>query len=570
MVSQTTFHEYMAFNSPTENPWSEIYVGRAVNALAKRPAGSIIVSDRDVDAIRFCYRNPHRSYHGDHHGAFVGQDDLPGKLADALAPDMRSVAKPILAISGLFHDTVYKNVDADWHNNYAGAWRPEVEKAIGAYARYEVKTENEKPVFTTFLTEAGKNDETGITQMVARVFGMTDKGMIHNQGGNEFDSALFAAKFLASKGVPPKSILAVTAAIAATVPFKSATNIDPKSGEIIPDMPLDGHMGQIAERVQKELMELNGRDEAIAWADTNDIMLLSVHLANRDIAPFIKPDNAAEVIRGGRGVKKEEIGALRDVAPDIQSLAKAASRTASAPLLYEWFSQEPHQEGAVVPVANVAHLYYPRYANGQILPGTESYPPKEVYDQAVVNTQENCDLASLFFKAHEVGITLAASLATVRDPENPAPGVDAIVNSELWHPQARPYGAWTKREERVLDCLNGTGQEAVDPLTPSRSPIAALIFAAVGEEGIEELSKVIAETRKSGADHPFAEVSKAENLISHVREVVGEEYFQLITTELGRVARGNGDMAWAQKLAEMAPVRQYFGVEKMQGQANGR
>lgn len=572
---KSLFDQYMDFKSPTpfQEVWSEKYFSDAFNVLALQ---HVTINDQHVDAVKNCYKNKNgfRSYHGPDHGAFVGQNYLPEPLTVFYQAQDRGIksnrAKAWATIAGIFHDTVYKNVDADWNSvnaqgkkDYKGAWRHEVRDAIGKYADFTVREENGKPVFTTYLTDKGKIDSK--TQMVARIFGMTDDGMIHNQGGNEFDSALYAVKFMEkleeeneTKLFTQKDYIAVTAAIAATVPFKAATNIKPGTQEIIPDMPEDGHMGIIAAKVAKEIEKINDSNTAFAWQATNEIMPVAVHIANRDIAPFILKDNAAQVIKGGRDVKQEERPELRDEKSDIQSLANSAALNASAPLLYEWFSKEPFEEGIVVPVENVPHIYYMRDDQGQIPESKIAYPPKEIYEEAVANARENTKTAALYFKAHEVGITFAASMAAIRDSANPNPEIIDIVNAEAWNKNAYPIpNILSARELNVFEILEGKEQTQTGNL-PARSPISAFILRAVGEEGIEKFSQIIDKIRNtSGNIFPFSEPENAEELIDALKKQMPKEGFDTLITELHRIAAFNEDKPWMEKLKSMGNIKTY-------------
>jgi hypothetical protein len=315
--------------------------------------------------------------------------------------------------------------------------------------------------------------------MVAGVFSVPPEGIVHNQGGNEFDSALAAALFLRDAGASPKAIVAVVAAIAATIPFREAIGSDERGAMT------DGHMGVLAHRVKAA--ELYGYSPD--WQDVNDIMHLSVHLANRDIAPFIRADNFAQVVHNGRLVRKEELPEFRQQIKTIGELAVAAGRERSAPLLYEWLGSKT----GPVPATNVPHVYIPRSRDGVISNPEQAYPPLPVYYEAVQLTENNARMASLFFKAHEAGIMLAASLAAVMgEPDAPVPG---FVHARLWSPQTIPktQGVELTAEEREVFAalMYGRGQADIDSATPIRSPIGSMLLGALGTTGIGHLSRLI-------------------------------------------------------------------------------
>jgi len=517
----------MEFTSSERDPWRADYLSQQLVVLgAERPN----VSSQEATNLRNCYENPYRSYHGEQHGNFVGQPDVPAALAEQLSPAAREWAGAVLSVSGLWHDAVYKQVDTHPDSETGeGAWHPSVTQLIGDYAQYKRTVENDRPVFRTYLTEAGKQDH--LTATVAHIFGFDQtslqQGIVHNQGGNEFDSALAAAKFLEAKGTPAHMIVAVIASIAATIPFK------PAQGDLMGSTP-DGHMGELAQRVESVLRT----SEHGAWQETNDIMLLATHLANRDISPFIVPDGFAEFINGGRKVKKEEIPELRSEVTNMEQLSRAAGIERSAPLLYQWISSG---EGPI-PAANIPHFYIMRNEHG-VPQLAESYPPQTVYRQATLHAEQNTSLATLFFQAHEAGIVLAASLATAIG--EPAAEVPGFVQAEVWSDQAEPIpqadAEFSEREIAIyLTLLHGIGQEEVDAATSLRSPIGGTLLGALGASGIRKLSEHIQQLRREqqtgGNPNAFSNPQAAEAMIGAIVSQVGMHNFALIVNELKHVA----------------------------------
>lgn len=531
-MSTPEYHAYMTFAQPELEPWHPDTISRY---LADLGAVHTTVTAEEVDGILFCYdQSPNfRYYHGPDHGAFVGQPDVPPALA-ALLSDRTSLveAQADMAIKGLFHDAAYKHVDA--LEDGTRAWPSALREKIGDFVDYVKTTEDGKTVFRTVLTENGRGDP--LTQMVAHIFNVGPEGIIHNQGGNEFDSALAAAIFLQGKGVPPKYIVSAVAGIAATVPFKPAIGEDASGNKT------DGHIGELAERVKSVRYAVNGVVYEPDWQDTNDIMLLGVHLANRDISPFIQQDNFAGIIRGGRAIKAEEIPELRPQGETtISALARAAGLGRSAALLYQGLGS-----GSIpVPAANVPHIYIPRDNQGQIGDISTSYPPFAVYETAVANTERNARLASLFFRSHEAGIVTAACIATlIGEPDAAVPG---MVHARLWRNDAIPHGARfddLSADELLVynELMHGAHQEDIGKATPQRSPIGGLLLGAVGSEGMAYLSSYIKELRDQaqgagGAQDPFSDPVVAKSFIRDLAAGIGAENFDTIFSELRRVAR---------------------------------
>lgn len=527
------FALYMDFKSPEGQPWRESFVGKQLGRLG----ADHVVSASEVQAIHWCYTAApsFRSYHRDDHGAFVGQPYVPEPLAEAMVGTIaRAEAEAVLSLAGLFHDTAYKHVDA-LDGSGRRAWPSTLRELIGRYAQYVRTQADGKAVFITRLTDAGKTDP--VTRMVAHVFQVTDEGIAHHQGGNEFDSALAAAKFLESKHTPPRFIVAVVAAIAATVPFRPAL-VETDDGVS------DGYMGELAQRVKTVSLAVNGGVCRPDWRETDDMMYLAVQLANRDVSPFMLPGNFGEVVNGGRGVKKEEVPELRAVADNIQKLLAAASRERSAPFLYQGLGGD----GGPVPAENVPHLYIPHEPTGERMELALAYPPRHIYMKAVAETRSNAHMATLFFQSHEIGIALAAAVATmIGEPYATVPG---IVDAALWHRRAMPPAAHLARLDRgeldvYRELSRGDSQTRIDVLTTHRSPIAGMIFGTVRSDGVCHLSAIVAtlreEGRQAGYEEPFAQRDIAGRFVQAVRETIGGDAFRTIITELHRVARFYAD-----------------------------
>lgn len=547
-------HESMSFPKPKEDPWTKSFLKQHLQGIG---VPNPRVSDADVASIKEPYEAPSRRYHNSDHGAFVGTPDVPDVLGSQLSNVTQEEAASSLAVAGLWHDTGYKQVDASSENPDEGAWSPSFTEYIGGMAAYKRRDENGKSVFTTYVTPEGREDP--ITQMTAMLFDVPDKGIIHNQGGNEFDSALAAAKFLERYDAPPKAILADAALIAGTVPFKQSVERDEENNIVG-----DGYMGQLARRVKETRLTRGGETYQPDWADVDDIMRLTVQMANRDVSAFM--GDLPAFIKGGRDVKKEEIPVLRKGVKTMGELVVAAEREASAPLLYGWI-KDSIESNVPVPAENVPSIYFPRNEHGEIEAGTESYPPRDVYEAAVEKVRENGDYASLFFESHELGIYTAASIATqIGEPNAAVPG---FVDSEKWDSRSIPRGRKFDElipNERIVyeELMDGNHQVDVDTATPHRSPIAGILLGSLGKEGIRELSRTAAQLKENyrdqqHGDNPFANPELARDFMEAVTERVGEENIRTIITELHRVAVDfqddpeRGNQARAENLRQLAP-----------------
>jgi len=541
--STNSYEQYMNFEVLEPQVWTTSYLRDNLRILG---VDESMVTYEDVEKILWCYdQSPmNRSYHGPDHGAFIGQPDVPDVLFERLSErfSLRE-AEAALAIAGLFHDVAYKHVD-EIDEDGTRAWPTVLEDMLDSSVSYVRTVEDNKTIFRTYITETGSTDP--MTQLVARLFEVGEEGIVHNKGGNEFDSALAAAKFLNTKGASMKSIIAVVSAIAATVPFKSAIETD-EDGQMS-----DGHMGNLAQRVKISLEDMGVSLEEYVWQDTNDIMLLSVHLANRDISPFVQPNNFAQIIHGGRGVKAEEVPALRRTVKTIRELARAAGLQRSAPLLYGWLSSS----NSPVPARNVPHIYIPRDREGKIGNVSESYPPLDIYHEAVEHTERNSRMANNFFVAHELGIVLATTIATqIGEPDAPVPG---IVHSVKWHPDAVVKDVTHLNEEDhlvYLELLHGHGQKTIDSATSRRSPIGAIIFGSLGSGRADKLSKQLQQIREQyEGDDPFSDPDIAAAFMDTIRIQIGEDAFNTIIIEMHRTAQYFQDDPVRGKLGRAAAI----------------
>lgn len=507
----------------------------------------------DVDAVTWCYQAPNRKYHNENHEIYMMQEDAPddllAQLSDGMPPER---AKAILAYGGAYHDVAYKHVDGA--ADVSRAWPEALRERIGAFATYEVTGDEKtgKPVFTTYLTEAGKADAT--VRMVAEVFGMDkEKGIVHNLGGNEFDSALAAAKYLEGQGVDKKSILAVTAGIAATYPFQPATSVldtpfkDPMAEQENPHEDVatfksPSHMDALSDKLKAASGNYGAE---MNWAEVNDAMLLSVHLANRDVAPFFS-QHFVDVAHGGLQIKVEEIPELRPQAEvdTMQGLLTAAGTHRSAPFLYKSL----HDWEFPIQPENIPHFYRLRGEDGETIAGS-AYPPLDEYGAAVGRVIRNTELSTHYFEAKKVGVALATALAVLVDA--PDVKVKEFVHGQLWEDDAHPGDAHIARlsvdGESVYDALmKGRGKGAVNQLEIDKSPIAGVIFGLAGKEGTQRLYDKVKDWQSVDSKH------QAREFVRAVQNEIGKEGMQIIGGQLARVARhpayGGENMERAAKL----------------------
>jgi hypothetical protein len=521
-----TYEAYMGFGYPEEqdlevDPWRAERIEHALMILgAAHPS----VTTAEARAIRDCYDRPEsRYFHKRDHGGFVGQGEVPDSLAHQLdgTPFTKERAEALLMIAGLFHDISYKQIDAD--EDGQGAWSAFVGQTLSGIATYERELKDDKWIYTTKLTEEGWADE--VTRMVAHIFDVPADGIAHTQGGNEFDSALAAAKFLERKGVNPLDIVAVVTAIAATIPFTPSIAFD-EQGNLT-----NGFVGELAGRVDTAQLHLGDARYRPDLQTTHAIMCMAVHLVNRDTSDFIWYDNAGGLAEGGYRLRLESVRSLRKDQITISGLMRVARLRESAGL-YRSLRENPEL---------VPKIYLFRSLQG-LLGLDHAYPPKPAYDQAVQYVGQNVQGAILRSEIHELGIVFAGCVAArMRWLNAPVPG---IVDEALWLDDLAPEGplfdALSETDQRLYAEQNGVNQNRIGALMPARKPVSGFILGAAGLQGARLLSRnvqnIYREADAAGEKDPFSDYDRADVFIRQVRASIGEQNYRKLIQQFIRVA----------------------------------
>lgn len=538
-----------------EHAWRPDAINEHLHALGAEP-----ITEDQAAALKKCYEAAYRYYHGVGHGGYMGLSKVPGALIGRFERMNVGEANALLAIAGLFHDTVYKHVDVD-PKNPKTAWAPDVHEKIGDFATYDPATVADKNTSITRLTETGRRDR--VTRMVATMFGIDPDAENASikvvDGGNEFDSALYAAKFLEVQDVGDETILKAVTMIAATIPFRPSRE---EEGYPYPD----GFMGVLAERLRKIPLSDDGSERS--WADVNDTMLLSVQLANRDILPFLLPNNIAGLVHGGRMVKKEEVPELRKETERIREmtmsqLAAAAKIMRSAAALYGMLADEGAVKAEYVPKLYVFRDEHgrPRKQDGFGDPVDDAYPPVHVYEAWVENVRENTRRGKLYFQAHEAGILTARALAAAVESTRDALVLD-FVSADLWDLGIDEVYATLEAADPdafVVSRLMTTGerQQRIDPVTPERSPIGGTLLAWMGSGRMEELSQFIQDVYKEHKESnpdPFGDQTIARAFLHKVAGKLpgGKEQLRLIFAQLAQIANIRKNLSRAALLSNVS------------------
>lgn len=528
MIEQS--HEYFDFACPLQG--EEQFRAEVVNAELERCGeGAVLFEQAELDAMHGCYTwSGKRYFHSEDHCGFMGQPYLPPGLRRVLSGrEGMGWYASVASYAGFGHDAGYLNVDGQFKPDQE-AVPPSMWELIGDLVDYDIELYNNKPVYRTRLKPGALDDE--VTRMVAQVFDFNSaEGMIHNQGGNEFFSALFTAKLAEWHGRSPKFVMAVTAAIEATRPFLPS-GVD-AVGEIIDD----GRMNDLANRLMNTKLRLHGVEYQPDYIDLNDIGLLATHTANRDASPLFLNENAHEVIHGGWLVRTEEVWLPDD--PTMFDLLDFADPDRSAPSLYDKLRTNGW---------DVVHYWLLRNRQGQLPQNPEEhmFPPLPVYWAGVRDAENNTDLARAFFKAYRFGPLIAALIDVCVDMPHAkvAESVDSKIGTRP-RPQSRLTRPLTPRETVVQQALEGTGQADISPVTTEESPISATVHGAIGRAGIQQLDEILKSYRLAGMS--LARRERAFVFLAHTCRLIGRKNFQIILEQQKAVTHVHAPVAVRQR-----------------------
>ena len=164
-----------------------------------------------------------------------------------------------------------------------------------------------------------------------------------------------------------------------------------------------------------------------------------------------------------------------------------ATLSRSAPFLYK---QMRDPEFFVQP-ENVPHFYLLRDKNGKIIPDSH-YPAEREYTEAVGRVRDNIRLASEYFEAKKVGVTVVAALEKlVRQPEESPVRVLDFVKGMLWEqwpPEEEALSNLSAEERSIYNTLaEGRGKGYVSKLEIDKSPTAGVIYGYARREGMDAL-----------------------------------------------------------------------------------
>lgn len=536
--STVSYDTYFQHGLPDRDAMDRHWTGERYNAdLAALGVSNPELTDRDVAQIRFPYMQASRHLHIEEHPIEVGAVQPNKPLQERLTGtryENWELAAAVMRLSADAHDVAYKNVDADPQGR--NAWPSQVRRLINGMADWQIRVQDGERHYETFLTEKGKADE--LTRIVAYLFELPEDGVLsHKTGGsNEFDSALAMVQFLKQHAIEGQKqpiervdIIAVAAIIAATIPFRPNASADER-GTLA-----EGFMEQLGRRVHKVLLDI-GEDPHTAYRTTNAIMAMGVCVANRDTAPFTRPDNASALTSGARKLRAEELVVdgrhiFREPVTTMSGLTRAARLISSAPGLYEKIMR-----GLIQP-DTVPKFVVPFDDDGQLIGIEHSYPPQAIHAQAAGNVKENVGYSRDFFLIHEVGIV--AGRVLLRHAGELDSEVPGAVKADVWLTTMQPTGEHFDRLQSeggkaltLYQELSGITQHTGLDLVPRKSPLSALVLGAAGLAGAIQLSDIVQRhweqfdaTKESD---PYFDTVRAEEFRSALLEYVGPHNYNAI------------------------------------------
>lgn len=558
-VAPEIYELYFEPDSPPPDPYHTHWSGERYNRLlGVLGVENAEVTDAEVDPFEFAGMQTSRYFHtaydqGDiiAHFRHVAYTTLPGPLHDRLQGtryENEEHAKAIVGFIGDPHDAIYPSVDSDEHGN--NLIYPDLEPYLAGMAIAGSEMIDGERMYWSQLTDKGRDDP--LTKMVAYIFGAPLEGRLYHRAGNdrkggasEFLSALCKLQFHNQRAIQkdkqqlhPVDQVAIAAGIACTIPFQPNFSIDEETGEIT-----EGFVEQLGRRVH-EMLVAAGENEEGAWDLANAILALGVHAANRDTGAFTVEDNFPALTNGARLLKLEDIringkAVLREQETTIAGLVRTAWLFVSAVGLYHRIIK------GEIPANRVPKTFIPFDRQGNPKTVNDSYPPKEVVDQAVEYVEENIRLSALFFTLHEVGIVAAACFATkVGEPNAEVPGFvrAMLLRDNMMVPQEVTEANLDEDGLALHTELGeGTHQMNLETLTTQRSPIADLILCAAGLGKALRISEVIQRQREEArvADEldPYSDEARADELLEVLLDAVGPRYYNMIIRLLERAAR---------------------------------
>lgn len=560
-MSTEVYNAYYQHRPPDEDYLDFFWSGEQFNhELAALGVTSPSVTDMDVAELRLPYLQESRLFHDKDHPPQVG-DVLPHEsllkiLAGTPFEDLGRT-RAVTNKAARSHDVYYPNVDAT--PSGTNGMPPQLERIIGGIVRCKMKINSAGDrLFETALTPEAYRSPDELTQLVNYLFDVPRNGRLdHKHGGNEWGSALSEVHFnrmLAEEGkaqpLDKLDIIAITALIAATIPFQPNARIE--NGSVVP-----GFMEKLGGRVRTLLLQM-GYDQKNASNITNAITALGVSMGNRDTSPFMRPNGAPLLIHGARLLRAEEaiVGdrhILRSLATTMSGLMRAARSVSSAPGLYRKIIR------GEVPHHRVPKYVVPFDEQGNLLSIEQSYPSQAMHNQAAHIVRENVDISGTFFDLYGVGVSAGrCALRLGGELDSEVPG---SVNARVWIPSMAPTGKNFEKLKQggrgwslYKEFAKGTSQAAVGRLTTRESPLSALVLGGAGLRGAMKLAGLLQahwdQADAAGEEDPYFNEDRAQAFDTALLDTVGAPNYNTILDVLILAANFHNNTARRERLEQ--------------------
>jgi hypothetical protein len=336
-------------------------------------------------------------------------------------------ARQVLAT--LFHDLVYYQLD--------GGFPRQADAMLKRVARAESDT---------VVLRAIPNDDAGLA-MCAGIFGFKAGDALPPLGGlNEFLSAVVATRLL-GRHLPARDLLAIAACIEATIPFRGAAAGGREPAEVL------------AHRVREVS---NALGIPSAEAETDNVVIDAVTLANRDVASFAEDEPGTFLSTTWLLIEESNAPLAAVGVYSIQEYRRALSRME-----------------AFLSALDPDHVFH-RY---------RGVPGEGEFAALCAAARRNLGFACDYLGAKITTIAIIEALALLSGGDCPVSMFLGDIRSPYGKPDRvedflPPPAAQRRIDQQLLAVLQqGRARESLSDLTAS--PLTAFVYRGLGHDGIK-------------------------------------------------------------------------------------
>lgn len=387
-------------------------------------------------------------------------------------------------LQGAFHDVVYFQVDSNGTEGEIA--RPVIDKVGDIIDNYVFYDEKQKRYYLKEEWHLPTSEEDKIFHLVLDLFARKGGDSLgHLEGGNEFLSAVVAAKQLEKTGMPMKNIAQVIHGIVATIPFK----------------PQEYYL-----EMENRIMAANNKyNLGMSVEEVEISSIVAVDTANRDISSFAFK-NFEEFIENTEKVIGENMGNRKFKTPfEFSSAFK---------------KQIDFFEILKANYKNVFHHFHGWY-------------PEDKYEEKSVLTKMNIEDGIVYLKAKAVSSTLVAAIATIIDE----PHISLLEFISKNEPLGiKPEIKMDTQSKTVFEALGKRSEGALGLMFQlGDTPIGEAVFAACGKDVILGIYNAVDLTGNLKGD--FMDKETAVKFIGLIIKYIGVESFRNIGNGIIDVAK---------------------------------